>query len=343
MFQNLSILRLIVHEVAQRSDSNVPGEISFGSGLLKLKPEARDTLIKRMVDALGSKSYCVEVEISDRSRNSACGIAKRLLTSKDTAFKTASKKLPEKLSQAQVSRNIPGGILVVMNGLTGAPPVEYCAVIKAEVHAGFHKRSQNKQVTAEFLADLFLTPQQKLYKIGIFLRSGADFNAYVYDHNMTRAETKQAAKYFYESFLGCRIADSSSAQTQAFFLNAREFFNDLETDVSQKMNYQDAMYTYLRNENNTLISVGEFTSTYLQPEHQDRFVAHMREAGFPEISVNKDLSLIRNKLKRRVMRFSSGVSLVRRNGLLNEVVRVAASDGSQTTLVITGRLEDQST
>ena len=343
MFQNLRIRRLIVHEVGQRQDSNVPGDVAFGSGLLKLKPDARDTLVKRMVDALGSKSYCVEMEISDRSRSSLCGIAKRLLTSKDAAFRTASRRLPEKLSQAQVSRHIPGGIVVVMDGQTGNPQVEFCAIIKAEVHAGFHKRSQKNQVSAEYLADLFLTPQQKLYKIGIFLRSGNDFKVYVYDHNMTRAETGQAAKYFYETFLGCRIADSSSAQTQSFFLYAREFFNDIDADVSQKMNYQDAMYTYLRNENNSLISVGEFASGYLLPEHQDRFVAHMRNSGFPEISIVKDISLIQNKLKRRIMRFSTGVSLIRRNGLLNEVVRVTESNDNQTTVVITGRLEDQST
>lgn len=342
-FQNLSINRLIVHEVTQRKESDNPGAISFGSGLIRLKPDARDTLVKRMVDALGSQSHCVEMELCDSGRDSVHSIVRRLLAAKDPLFRTTSRRLPMKLSLAQISRQIPGGVLVVITGTTGEAALDYCAIIKAEVHAGFHKRAQNNQVSAEFLADLFLTPQQKLYKIGMFIRNGNGFSIFVYDHNMTKAETSQAAKYFYEGFLGCKIAESSSAQTQNFFLYAREFINDLDADPAQKMDYQDAIYTYLRNENNSVVSVGEFSSEHLKPEHQDRFVAHMRNSGFPEISVVKDLSLLGNKLKRRVMRFSTGVSLIRKSGLLRDVVRIVSSTNEQTTLVIAGRMENQLT
>ncbi len=113
--------------------------------------------------------------------------------STDNAFVQISSTLTLKLQHAQLSAAIPGGVVVCIVGTIGNPAHRFAAVIKAERQEGFRKRVRNGQTTLQLIRDLFLTPTQKLYKIGFFVELNrpranqtpavADYQAHVYDSN----------------------------------------------------------------------------------------------------------------------------------------------------------------
>ncbi len=325
----------------QRDDTDKPTIPHFSNTVAPLDSKGIETLEKRIVDALGNNSHCIQMDIVDKKTDSVYQTVVNILSCGETDYVVHSKEFAEKLSMAQISRKIPGGILAVIIGTIGASSKKCCALVKAEVHTGFHKSGFSGNLTIEYLADLFLTPQQKLYKIGFFIANNDAYDAFIYDHNMTRSESTQAAKYFYFGFLGCKIAESNKAQTQQFYLLTREYINDLDSELTVKLNYQDSLYGYLRNEVATTIGVKEFAEANLQIRHRDKYLAYMRVSHYPEQGIVKDLSLIKNKLRRRNIRFSSGVKILRVGGSLSDVIRIISSDQTETTVAIKGKIEDQ--
>ena len=224
---------------------------------------------------------------------------------------------------------------------TGVGNSKCCIIIKAEVHTGFHKKDEKDYLSIEYLNDLFLTPQQILYKIGFFVKSADSYDAFVYDHNMTKKENAHAAKYFYEAFLGCATSRSNKKDTQKFFQLTREYINAMEASAEEKLNYQDELYTYLRNENETIIGVKEFAEKCFAGKSRDEYREYMRKEEYPEFGVSKDLELLKSVLKRRIISFSSGVQLFRNKGTLSDVVRIISSKENETVLAVTGIMENQ--
>lgn len=341
--ENLQIERIIIHEIFKRTISDKPCIPSYSTAMLTMTKEGKQALQQRLVEALGNNSHSIEMEINDIKDEGMPSFTKKIYGLSDSEFIEETKYIADKLAEAQVSMQYPGGIIVIISGIVGINKHPCCAIIKAEVHTGFHKKKVKESISAEYLSDLFLTPQQKLYKIGYFVFSKKGTTVLVYDHNMTRSETKQAAKYFYDSFLGCKIADSSKIVTQNFFLLTREFINELEIENDKKLDYQDDLYSYLKNKNTNTLSISDFAEKHLDLDHRDLYQAYMKTSEFPITAIVKELDLIKNKLKRRKISFSTGVTLQRSKGNLKEVVEVLASSATSTTLKISGKLTDQIT
>ena len=208
---NLRIDNIIAHEVYKRSITGaiVPPKCSMGC--TALNPSGKSTMQDRIVGSLGNESHCIEMSIVQDDAASTYEVCRKMLIADTNAFIRLSADLAHKLTQSQTSQNIPGGILVVFHGLVGNQNHKYIGIIKAELHGGFNLQETRDNLLLQYLADLFLTPQQRLYKIALFIEtSGADnndsitpddFTVLVYDYIMTRSETRQAAKYFYETFL----------------------------------------------------------------------------------------------------------------------------------------------
>lgn len=341
--ENLVINRIVIHEIFKRTVSDKPCIPQYGNALILMDKKGMQALLQRLTEALGNNSHSIEMEISDIKPDAIPSFSKTLHKLNDADFIQKSRFVADKLAEAQVSMQYPGGIVIVVTGTVGVNKNNCCAIIKAEVHTGFHKKQSKGNISAEYLSDLFLTPQQKLYKIGFFIFKKSETKALVYDHNMTRSETKQAAKYFYESFLGCKISDSSKIVTQNFFLLTREFINELDVDTEKKLDYQDSLYAYLKNKNANTLSIADFSEKNLDTEHRDLYSTYMTASAFPVTDVVKELDLIKNKLKRRKIYFTSGVTIQRSSGNLKDAISVVESTEESTTLKISGKLKDQIT
>ncbi|MFP7754140.1 nucleoid-associated protein [Thermodesulfobacteriota bacterium B35] len=188
-FENLRIERLIVHEIFKRDIDREIIAPKCSNELTRLDHTGLQVFQDRIIKSMGNGSHCIEMSITDESESSTFQCCAKLLDADDDHFIELSKHLALKLSQAQASRIIPGGILVIFNGTVSATNKRYIGIIKAEMHNGFVKEDGDNAILLKHLSELLLTPQQKLYKIGFFaevngrqypddLRSSEDFVSY---------------------------------------------------------------------------------------------------------------------------------------------------------------------
>ncbi len=352
-FRNLKIQRMIVHKIFKRDENGQIVEPVYNNGLSKeLDSVGKSELQNRIITALGSNSHSIEMNISNLETGTTPDILTQMLYSNEQDYVSKSKKVAYKLAEAQYTRNIPGGVVVIINGTIGSDNNNFILVIKAEVHGGFCIEKKNENLVMDFLKNLLLTPQQKLYKMGIFIetnkppnvtanRSPDEFKVFVYDHYLTKNETRNAAVYFYQVFLGCSIYPTAKKLTRDFYNNTKNFIISLPIDDEKKVDLHEALYSYLKVSQRNIIRTKDFAEEFLKQEHRDDYLNYMKNNNFPEQSVEKDLTFLANKLKRRKLKFSSGVRLSAPSDRFKELVNVAGFSNGKTMLEIEGKIEEQ--
>src|SRR5579872_4094162 len=213
-FANLRIKRFIIHEIYKRDEQGMLVLPKYNELLTKLEPIGLQTLQNRIVNALGDSSHSIQMEAKKTDADSVFQYGAELFNLKDEDFIDFSKKITYALADNQKTKTIPGGVVLIFSGLTGITNNRFWGIIKAEVHEGFSKESTTENLIIKYVNDLLLTPQQRLYKLGVFIEIGTtetenklrvadDFNIFVFDHNMAKNETQHAAFYFFRDFLGC--------------------------------------------------------------------------------------------------------------------------------------------
>lgn len=339
-FENLSIGRIIIHEVFVRGEDRAPAEPSYGTQLLSLPREARDALQDRITNTLGRSSHGVEMTISDAGLESAWRSAKAIVESlgNDEQFVNLSQAITSKLAAAQTSRTIPGGIVVVIDGTCGNPSRPFMCVIKAEPHGGFTKRQVNNTLTLEYLKELILTPQAKLYKIGAFVRQDPDaaseqqptngWRAFLFDDQITQSNKLSAALYFRETFLGLDFPSNSAFQTKQFHSLTKDFIRNAAIDAERKIDLLNALTTYLKTDQTATIQVVAFSLAYLgDAPLQDAYTAYMQQKNFPETAIHKDLSEVQSQLRLRKLTFGHDIKLTAPADQFENLVRLESIDG----------------
>lgn len=351
-FANVQISRLIVHEIYGRDPARANRAPSLSDQCSTVADKARATFVDRLTKALGTDSHCTEMEIAEDGPTSTFQLSAKLLEcASDRDFVEISGTIATALQRAQTSALIPGGVVIVFNGTAGSNDQRFAAVIKAEVQEGFQKRIEQGHLTLQLVQDLFLTPQQKLYKIGLFVeqtpseskddpRQVREFQAYVYDSNMVAHETAGAAKYFAEAFLGCVVPKTAKHLTQKFYRYTKEFINEHpDFDDARKVDLIGALYTYLKVAQTRTISAVEFAGSYLKgAKEKSAYTAYMGDREFPTIAVPKDLALITQQLKRVKLRFTSDVSISAPADGFSEKIKVERETREFTYLRVQGQI-----
>jgi hypothetical protein len=351
-FENFVVNRVILHEVFRRNDERQVVPPRYGGQLVVLSPDAEDVFRSRVIDAMGSSSQSMEMAISDVADGSGVHIAHSLVGATDGEFTVRSQAFADRLARVQVSRMLPGGILIVFDGHIGAAARRIVGILKAETHGGFRRQVDNGRLTVSFFNDLFLSPQTKLYKIGVFVQDAiapfpGGWQALVYDSLMSAGNRQAAAQYFYEQFLGCKIPDNSPQLTKKFFDATRDFIKGLNVSEEDKSDLLTGLYTYVKVDNSPTIQVSAFANNYLDVNVRDQYAASMAEAQFPTIAVNKDTSDLKNTLKNRKVSFSRSIKLTAPPDAFEELVQLQSLEGAGpdgetwTKIVIRDRIRDQ--
>lgn len=339
-FENLSIGRLIIHEVFARGADRALVPPSYGAQLLVLPQEARDALQARITNALGKSSHGVEMTIQEFGVDSTWYHAKEIVEGQgnDVKFVNVSQNIASKLAAAQGNRTIPGGIVVVIDGTCGNPARSFMCVIKAEPHGGFTKRLAGGNLTLEYIKELILTPQAKLYKIGAFLRTDQaaatvekptkGWKAFLFDDLITQGNKLSAAQYFYESFLGLAFPSNSAFQTKQFHGLTKDFIRNANISSEKKIDLLNALTTYLKTDQAATIQVDAFSQNYLgDAALQDAYTAYMAQKEFPTTAIHKDLSEVQNQLRLRKLTFGHDIKLTAPADQFENYVRIESIDG----------------
>lgn len=354
VFENLNINSVILHEIYERDlDRNLVNP-KLSDVCTELDAAGKSNLEARIIKAIGSSSSGVQMEIAKTSVESCFQLAARAIKADKDAFVAISKNVPQMLAEAQTSRRLPGGIVVVIKATVGASSKDCLIIIKAEQQTGFASEEDENEhsIKMRFLDNLLLTPQQKLYKIGVFveehaaelvdgLRDKGDFTAFVYDHNMTLKDERQAASYFYDSFLGLSIPEDSKILTRNFYEFTKAYINDADLTDEEKVDLNTALYVYLKNDQSNVVESATFAETYVPEGNRDGYLEYLESKGFPDHAVSKDVALLSGKLRQRRITFSSNVKILAPADEFSESVKIIDSENGDTLLRIKGTIRDQ--
>lgn len=347
LFSALKFKRIILHNVHKPNDYGpVPATIS--TEITKLDSVGKQLLQERVSKVLGTGSGSLAMDIANKAPASCYTYAKQLIQANQKSFISTSAAIAHHHTTIHTSKSWSGGTLVIISGTTGIQNRRCLIIIKAEQQAGFTETKDSGKIILTYLENLILTPQSKLYKIGIFYErlaqtTGAvhELDAHVFDSNIKSNDDRQAAKYFYSGFLGLKIPENAVQRTRDFFEYTSGFIENMSINPERKLDLQQALYTYLKTNKSTTIETDEFAKTYLDSEEADDFSSYMNNKGFPESAITKDTKLINRRLSRRKLNFTNSVKITAPAENFSDLITIVDSNENDTTLKITGILLSQ--
>lgn len=341
--QNLKINRAILHKIHERKIDKTIKDPEYSSKLAEINVAGMNALRNRIVNAIGNNSCSLEMEICNVDAGTTFDLAQKSINESDDVFIENSKKIAYNLAEAQKSRRLPSGTVVVFEGTTSINSYPYIGIIKAEPQEGFKFEGQ----LLDFIENLILTKHQKFYKIGMFIKvndckdnESDNFVAIVYDSNLAKI-TSDAASYFYNDFLGCEKLQSEPNLNKQFYLETRDFIDSIE-DIrdDEKLDLNYALYSYMEVEKSGTISVNDFSDKYLDKKIESKYKNHMKNKSFPLRNIGKDTSIINNLLKNRKINFTNDIQLVAPSESFKEMIEFK-NEEDKTIVIINGSIVKQ--
>lgn len=318
---NLSIDRIIIHQIYQRDQDGNKIPPTQSHEYTNFDLSAMEAFKSRVRDALGDGSKAVQMEIVNQASDDLPSLIDSMINQDEDSFAVSSYDIAKKLTNAQHRRSIPGGIIVVFSGRQGYPSKRFIGVIKAEIHSAYEKsiNERTREISLKFVEEVLLTPGTRLYKTaGFFEKSdcvnnSSDLNAkwtvMISDYQISQADGKAAAQYFYSDFLGCGYPQTSARTTKQFYEATCSFIAGLEVLETKKSDLLNALTSYLKIETASTASTSEFASRYFDLDTQDSYTEYAAESGLPTSAFTKDLTHIEGKLKFRSVNFNSKVRI----------------------------------
>lgn len=325
---HLTIDKICIHQIFKRNPDGSKKEPEKSSELVNFKIPAMDTFKQRVIDALGSHSKAVDMKIIEQDEKKTPRLFTSLSVEKtDLGFINTSYKLADRLADAQKSKGLLGGIVVVFRGSFGSTDEtkkkSIVGVIKADIHSAYQKivDEHTNEISLDYVKEALLTPSNRLFKTAAFAekktKSGSsittDLNdtwqVAVSDYQISQTDGKIAAKYFYEAFLGCGYPESSARNTKIFFESAKNFIKGLDLSNEEKYELNNALVCYLKLDKSGTISPEQFAQAYFAPDIVDDFKTHLADSGVPVTSFTKDTDYINSKLKIQKVSFGQSISL----------------------------------
>ena len=314
---NFEITRVAVLHIPTRNKDRSLVEPTGGEILVDLAPSAKDMVGTRIVKALGHDSHGLKADFQVTTVGSVFQNSCEMMECTDERFIKLSKVIARQLAVAQQSRPYAKCKLIVMQGTVSNHSWPYVALIKAELQEALREN----QSVVDHIKDIFMTESQRLYKVGFIHRvsnssaTNGFFNpehhaVHIYDHLLTGLESRKAAFYFYNQFLGADLAASDKSLTRDFLEKTLEYVNKQNFPLAKKLDLGEAIRSELRSQEPS-ISVAMFATKHFTTEHVPLYSAFMTKSGFPTHSINKDVEYVKLRLnRRRKATFSSGVQLL---------------------------------
>lgn len=348
---NVDPLRVIVHEVVRASQ--IPERPPILSDVLVALDDKSKALVgRRLIETVASGSHCVDVTVDDGSTGSPFDRATAMLDADDNGFVASSKYLATLLSSVQTAGAIKSGSAIFIQGSCSADGrgSRFLAIIKADSDQALLKRVSGEVITLTYVNDMVLGDSQRLIKIAFFIeesdpveesaagRLPEDFSVKVFDHLMQSSGNGEAATYFYSSFLKCKLSNNAARQTKHFYEVAHSFIEDMPVSQAERVAYQSDLISYFR-QNRETIEPRTFAQDVLPHERQDPFLRKCREEGLGQ-AFSKQLDLVKGRLRRQSLKFSSNVTLYAPAEVFRDAVRITGiSEDGWTELKIRGSIE----
>ena len=350
----LDIKRVIVHHFPKRV-TGIKQAVTpvLENSLYVLPPAGKGMFGKRIVEALGHRSHGIQADFVQLDAGSFFQTAADAMNCSDAEFVGWTHTMAAKLSVAQGLKDLAASKLLVVSGTVTQFARPFLAVIKAEMQDAFGERKDaNAQVIIDYIKDIFLTETQRLYKIGFVQQTVAaankdnglfntgDFSVHLFDHMLTGTETRSAAYYFYNEFLGADVASSDKRLTQEFYEKTLKFLDSRNYSPATRIEKAEGLRSTLRSNDQT-VSVNDFGKAHLSAAEQTLYTEYMVRMGFPTHAITKDTAYVKSKLRRRQrVVFDSGVMITTPADQMNLITMDTSADGT-VTVVVKGKIQSQ--
>lgn len=347
-FNSLQIKRGIIHKILERKPENATSLVAETNEIISFTPRMTLMLIQRLLDAMGRKGKGFYLEIWDVAPNSFFSTCHNLNRKNDTEFIAASKHLATKLAGLQTQEVIPESYLLFVEAIdrthhNGSPM--YIA-IKTEPHEAFKHTGR----IVEVLDGLFLSPSQKLYKIGILFEDdnpelaapNNNYAGYLFDEQF--GGKSSLAKYFYEKFLGFSDKHNGALQSKNFY----DFTHALimgKASLDEREKLLDALRILFTTDVSPTVRPSDFSEHYITDSSlKAQFL--IKVVNKLPGSFLKDVSLINTTLQSRKVNFGAFsitgpdkdfASKVREIKTQKELESIDITDPTITVIVMPGK------
>lgn len=321
-FQDLTFQKVIMHTISDKKSGEKCSTATLSTTLIEVDELVCQTIKTRLIDAAGRDSRSFELEIKDKSEDSFYEYGKILMdSSKDDVFIKASQDIAQLLAESQRHPRTPGGYLIVIKAIDDHTKDNYTVVIKAEPHEAL-RLSQNSQIT--LLEEVFLSPSQKLYKIGVLCGTeNSKFSALLFDDQFR--QDGHPAEYFYRDFLGFSVDSNSKIQTLQFYNKTYEFLSK-NAKEADKIKLLTNLKSFIEN-NDTILRPKSFGEQFLKGNLKDKFISEISNEF--KTSFVKNSLLIKNKLKQRKLTFPKKINIIGPENSFDEQVKLLKEDNVQ--------------
>lgn len=331
-FSTLTISEVILHRIpagtctAENSDP-----IEYSEATVQLDARDRSFIERRLRDVLAGNSRPV-IEDDEIEAESPAQV-RRLLGTSDLVADSASLARRLHLKQKVIS---PPGLFMVIRGTLEK---EACLVVtKIEPQDGMRMEPTiikgKATFAAQYLRDLVFGERTRVYKVAVFRASGATEGSKLAGDVVDPQRGGGDVADFFVEFLGCRFVHRPDWQTQQFFKVAQKVISAVaRLDPDTAADYQMALLSEIRSQADR-ISPEAFATHHLKAEHRDDFMARVTEAGVPRRDFSKDVSLIRNKVRRVQINTEGGATVLAPPAMWeNGRVTIETSDGASRIVV----------
>lgn len=351
--ENLKIEKIILHQIFKRVEIGSIVNPIYNNIYCELDEKGVDTLKKRIINALGNKSHAMKMKVNDLGEESVYNLITNYWKSPETdaEFIDLSKKLTLALAEAQTSRRYPGGMVIVIKGTVTEFNEEYMAIIKADMQDGFNVAYKGDQQQMNYITDLFLTPNNKLQKMGLFVNKAigskeikeTDVDVYIYDSNTDASVSMAKAAYFYSDFLGLGFRDDADVITNKFYTFTKAFINtNNNIEHGKKINLNSALLSYLKSDVYAVINPTVFAeNNILDSQLKDEYLDKIEKNGIPLENTYKDLSMIGEGLKTRKISFENSIKLQAPVEDFSDNIEIEEDQEGNTLIKIKGRFVNE--
>lgn len=314
-FNNLIVKRLIIHTIKAKHDGQNSATVDPSNEISRIDDNVLEIIRNRLIDAAGRNSKAFELDIENSRQDSFFELTKKISELDEVEFIQRTTDIAELLADSQRRISIPGGYLLILDCLDNEGNFPVVIVIKAEPHEALQFSINGGHTQVNVLEKVFLSPSQKLYKIGIIYRRSdvetenvnGQYGCFLYDDQF-RADN-HPAEYFYKNFLGFTVGNNAKIQSLRFYDKTKSFVLSNIHDLEVKTSLMSALKNEFTINQNDTVSPIDFANTYIPTQNglRDSYIADVcQELPF---AIIKNYSLIRSKLAKRKIDFPSNINL----------------------------------
>lgn len=345
-FNVLVIKRVIMHRILGKSmqaPMRQHVEVDVINQLVNLTDNIKNLIRKRLTESCGRQGKAFELRIDKDEVGSCFDFVKDMHSMLEDDFIQTSEDIATLLANAQdLKGSVPGGYFLLIDAHIERNNTEYpiYVIMKAEKQEALSAVNNG----VEALENVFLSPAQKMYKVGIFEQtsfaqplSKTCFNAYLFDSQFN--DGTALAEYFYKDFLGLTINGNGQVQTKMFY---DKFSAVVDSEYKNQPELRNQCRDLLRAEMNNQqgnVDPRQVINTIVPPNKRDIFISKVGNK-FPNNFV-KDTNLIRSKIENQSYFFSNSIRLSAPTALFtNEVITISTDPDDPTVKIIKIRTDE---